>query len=140
MLEPNASGNGLGAVLMQQGIPIAYYSKTIGPRAAAMSTYDKEVLAILEALKKWRHYLLGSELFMKTDQKSLIFITEQKFAQGLQHKLLLKLLEFSYKIDYKKGKENKAADALSRRDCALMATTIVSPVCIDTVEQSYPQD
>jgi len=52
VLEADASGNGIGAVLMQQGKPISFMSKTLGPRAAALSTYEKEAMAILEALKK----------------------------------------------------------------------------------------
>jgi hypothetical protein len=59
-LETDASGTGLGAVLMQQGKPIAYFSKALGSKAVAMSTYDKEALAILESLKRWRHYFLGT--------------------------------------------------------------------------------
>jgi hypothetical protein len=92
VLETDACGNGIGAVLMQQGKPIAYFSRTLGIRNAAMSTYDKEALAILEALKRWRHYFLDSDLIIKTDQKILKYITEQKVAEGIQHKLLLKLL------------------------------------------------
>jgi hypothetical protein len=68
-LETDACGTGIGAVLMQQGKPIAYFSKTLGIKNAALSTYDKEALAILEALKRWRHYLLDSDLVIKTDQK-----------------------------------------------------------------------
>jgi hypothetical protein len=139
-LETDANGTGICIVLMQRGKPIAYYNRTIGRRAAAMSTYDKEALAILEALKRWRHYFLGSELVIKTDQKSLKFITEQKVAEGIQHKLLLKLLEFNYTIEYKKGKENKAADALSRRDSSLMAITVIQPAWIEAVLASYQQD
>lgn len=55
-LECDASGAGVGAVLMQQHKPIAYYSKSLGPKAAALSTYEKEAIAILESLRKWRHY------------------------------------------------------------------------------------
>jgi transposase InsO family protein len=105
-----------------------------------MSTYDKEALAILEALKKWRHYFLDSDLIIKTDQKSLKYITEQKVAEGIQHKLLLKLLQFNYTIEYKKGKENKAADALSRRDSNLLSLTVIQPTWTESVEHSYIQD
>lgn len=52
ILETDACGTGLGAVLMQEGQPIAFYSKTLGTRAAAQSVYEKEAMAILEALKK----------------------------------------------------------------------------------------
>jgi hypothetical protein len=139
-LETDASGTGLRAILMQMGRPIAYFSKTLGTKSAALSTYDKEALAILEALKRWRHYFLGTELLIKTDQQSLKFITEQKVAEGIQHKLLLKLLEFNYSIDYKKGKENKAADALSRKSPILLATTVITPTWVEAVEHSYVDD
>lgn len=61
---------------MQKGRPIAYYSKSLGVKSAVLSTYEKEAMAILEALKKWRHYFLGNPLIIKTDQKSLKFISE----------------------------------------------------------------
>jgi hypothetical protein len=77
---------------------------------------------------------------IKTDQQSLKYITEQKVSEGIQHKLMLKLLEFNYKIEYKKGKENKVADALSRRDSLMMAVTAVTPAWASTVETSYTND
>ena len=66
-LECGASGIGIGAVLMQKHMPIAYYSKSLGPKAAALPTYEKEDVAILESLRKWRHYFLGSSPIIKTD-------------------------------------------------------------------------
>jgi predicted Zn-dependent protease len=53
-LETNACATGLGAVLMQQGKPLSFFSKSLGPGTSAQSIYEKEALAILEALKKWR--------------------------------------------------------------------------------------
>lgn len=140
VLETDACGTGLGAVLMQAGKPLAFYSKSLGPKAVAQSIYEKDALAILEALKKWRHYLLGNPLIIKTDQQSLRFITNQRLTEGIQHKLLLKLLEFDYTIEYKKGKENIVVDALSRRDSKCHAMTVCVPEWIEDVKLSYIDD
>lgn len=141
ILEADASGHGIGAVLMQNGRPLAYLSKAIGPKAAALSTYDKEALAILEALKKWKHYFLGTSLIIRTDQASLKYINEQRITEGVQHKLLIKLLSYDYKIEYKKGQENKAADALSRmQQLNALTTTVIVPQWITEVAASYSTD
>jgi hypothetical protein len=100
---------------MQQGRPIAFFSKALGQKALAQSIYEKEALAILESLRKWRHYLLGNKLIIRTDQKSLKYLSSQRLLEGIQHKLMLKLLEFDFSIEYKQGKENTVADALSRK-------------------------
>jgi hypothetical protein len=114
-LETDACSSGIGAVLMQEGRPIAFYSQCLGPKTNAQSIYEKEALAILHALKKWRHYFLGNKVVIKTDQQALKYLGSQRLLEGIQHKLMLKLLEFDYKIEYKKGKENAVADALSRQ-------------------------
>lgn len=112
-VETDTSGIGIGGVLMQKGRPIVYFSNTLRVRSVALSTYDKESMVILEALKRWRHYFLGNQLILKTDKQSLKFIAGQKVSEGIQHKLMLRLLEFIYVIEYKKGKENRVAYALS---------------------------
>jgi hypothetical protein len=68
VLETDASRFRLGVVLMQQGRPIAFYSEALGPKASSQSTYYKEAFAILQALKRWRHYFLGGSLVIRTDQ------------------------------------------------------------------------
>jgi ribonuclease HI len=72
-LEADASDYGIGAVLMQQGKPMSFLSKSIGLRATRLSTYY-EVMAILEALKKWKHYFSATSLIIITDQLSLKYI------------------------------------------------------------------
>jgi hypothetical protein len=139
VLECDASGAGIGAVLMQNKRPLTFFSKALGVRVAALSTYEKEAITILEALKKWRHYLLGTQLVIKSDYQSLKYMNEQRVTTGVQHKLLLKLLEFNYIIEYKKGQDNRVADALSRKD-QLMAITTVTPTWVEDIETSYDSD
>lgn len=74
VLETDACGTRIGVVLMQEGRPIAYFSKSLGKKAASSSTYEKEAIAILEALKKWRHYFLGNQVVIRTNQQSLKFM------------------------------------------------------------------
>jgi hypothetical protein len=145
VLETDASGVGLGAVLMQKGQPLAFFSKTLGIKSQAQSIYEKEAAAILEALKKWRHYLVGNKLVIRTDQQSLKFLTSQRLLEGVQHKLMLKLLEYDYSIEYKKGSDNTVADALSRKvdhhsseEC--LAITTVIPKWMEEVITSYATD
>jgi len=56
-IETDASNNGVGAVLLQQGHPLAFISKPLGPRTQGLSTYEKEYMAILLAVEQWRSYL-----------------------------------------------------------------------------------
>lgn len=139
VLEIDASGTGLGAVMMQHGKPIAYYSSTLCPKNAALSTYEKEALAIIKALKRWRHYFLGNDLIIRIDHQSLQFMTDQRVATSIQHKLMLKLLEFHFVLEYKKGKENIVVDALSRKNTC-MAISMATPEWISEVENSYSAD
>lgn len=78
IVETNASGLGLGAVLIQAGRPIAYLSKTLSPINKEQSVYERELMAIVLALQKWCHYLLGCHFQVRTDQRSLKFLIEQK--------------------------------------------------------------
>jgi hypothetical protein len=68
-IEIDASGSGVGAVLQQNGHPLAFISKALGPQNLGLSTYEKEYLAIVMAVDQWRYYLLQNEFFIHTDQK-----------------------------------------------------------------------
>jgi hypothetical protein len=67
-IEIDASGSGVGAVLIQDGHPLAFISKSLGSRKRGLSTYEKEYLAILVAIDQWRHYLMHGEFYIHTDQ------------------------------------------------------------------------
>lgn len=114
-IETDASATGIGAVLIQDGHPIAYLSKALGQKSQALCTYEKECLAMILAVTKWKPYLQHMEFHIMTDQRSLIHLGEQQIHEGLQQKAFIKLLGLQYKLIYKRGLENKAADALSRQ-------------------------
>lgn len=138
VVETDACYHGIGAVLMQDGHLLAYLSKALGPRNLGLSVYEKELLAI----QKWRPYLICGTFVIRTDQKSLKHLLEQKISTPLQHKYLSKLLGFNYIIEYKRGTENQAADALSKRDTdgELTQITSMQPLWMQEVIQSYEGD
>jgi len=113
-VETDACGEGLGAVLMQQGQPIAFLSKALAERQKSLSIYEKEFLALIMAVEKWRPYLQRQEFVILTDHKSLSYLNEQTLHSELQRKAMTRLMGLHFRIVYKPGKENNAADALSR--------------------------
>jgi hypothetical protein len=82
----------------------------------------------------------GNKLIIRTDQESLKFMMTQRLSESIQHKLLLELLKFNYIIEYKKGKENKVADALSRKETNLVAISSATPAWVVDIEASYSRD
>ena len=97
VVETDASGMGIGAVLQQEGHPIAYLSKTLSPKHQSLSTYEKEFLAMLMALDKWKGYLQDRHFKIKTGHFSLKFLLDQRFTTPFQAKWLLmrgKMLRF----------------------------------------------
>ncbi|CAM8908644.1 unnamed protein product [Rhodiola kirilowii] len=114
VVETDASNTGIGAVLMQEHHPICYISRALGPRRQPLSVYEKELLAVVHAVQTWSSYLTHRPFIIKTDQRSLKYLLEQKVTTPFQHMWLSKLMGYSFEIQYKQGKENYAADALSR--------------------------
>lgn len=115
VIETDACDVGIGAVLMQEGHPLAYVSKALGPRNQSPSVYEKECLAILLAIEQWRSYLQVKEFIIRTDQKSLSHLDDQRLHTEWQQKALTKMMGLTYRIIYKKGSTNTVADSLSRR-------------------------
>lgn len=95
-VETYACNDGVGAVLMQAGQPIAYLSKALGEKHKHLSIYEKEFLALIMAIEKWCHYLQRQESVISTDQ-SLSYLTEQNLHFDLQRKAMTRMMVYSSK-------------------------------------------
>jgi len=77
-LECDASGVGIGVVLLQGGHPIAYFSEKLNGASLNYPTYDKELYALVRALQTWEHYLVSKEFVIHSDHESLKYLKSQK--------------------------------------------------------------
>ena len=78
VMECNASSLGIRAILMQDHRPLAFHSQALKGRSLHLSTYEKEFLDLISAVKRWRLYLVGKPLVIKTEQQSLKFLLKQR--------------------------------------------------------------
>ena len=74
IIQCDAFGIGIRAVLIQHGRPIAYMSQVIHGNALQLSTYEKELMTLVLTVKKWRPYLLGHHFKIQTDHHSLKYL------------------------------------------------------------------
>jgi hypothetical protein len=110
----DASNVAIGGVLLQNSQCIAFESRKLRKSEKNYHTTDKECLAIVYCLMKWKCYLEGSTFVVKTDHKALEYLMTKKELSGRQARWTEKLSQFEFKIEYVKGADNGAADALSR--------------------------
>jgi len=112
----DASGKGLGCVLMQHGKVIAYASRQLKTHEINYSVHDLELAAVVFALRVWRHFLYGSRVQIFTDHKSLRYLMTQKELNMRQIRWVELIKDYDCVIEYHPGKANVVADALSRKN------------------------
>jgi hypothetical protein len=115
----DASGFAIGVVLSKEDRPIAYFSEKLNKAKVKYSTYDKEFYAIIQALKKWRHYLIPKEFVLYSDNHALQFVTQQEKLNQRHVKWIEYMKNFTFVIKHIYGTANKVVDALSRK-CLLL--------------------
>ncbi|WVZ89065.1 hypothetical protein U9M48_035522 [Paspalum notatum var. saurae] len=123
----DASRDGLGCVLMQEGKVIAYASRQLRKHELNYPTHDLELAAVVHALKIWRHYLYVQRCGIYTDHKSLKYIFTQNELNMRQRRWLELIKDYDMEIHYHPGKANVVADALSRKSYANMALGFMMP-------------
>jgi hypothetical protein len=111
----DASGTGLGCVLMQENRVIAYASRSLRPHEVNYPTHDLELAAVVYALKICWHYLMGNHCNIFTDHKSLKYIFTQSELNMRQRRWLELIKDYDLEVHYHPGKANVVADALSRK-------------------------
>jgi hypothetical protein len=109
----DASDFGVGAVLLQEGRPVAYFSKKLNQAERNYSTTEKELAGVLYALKEWRCYLLGRSFKLTTDHKSNAFLQEQSSLSPRRARWAEFLQNFDIEWEWAPGRTNPA-DPLSR--------------------------
>ena len=122
ILDTDASGTGVGAVLSQIGEDgkehvIAYYSKTLSKTERQYCVTRRELLAVIMAVKHFHHYLYGVHFLIRTDHGALTWLTNFKNPEGQLARWLEILGTYNYTIKHRAGLRHGNADGLSRRPC-----------------------
>lgn len=139
MLYTDASDTGLGAVLQQGDAVIAYASRSLKSAEKNYSVIEKECLALVHAVKHFKHYLLGRLFVVYTDHNPLQWLSSQKM-EGKLCRWALQLQEFEFEIRYRKGSQNSNADALSRQPTIAVTEVLCGPSTNQELQQAQSAD
>jgi hypothetical protein len=142
-IESDSSNFATGSVLIQDGHPVCYHSRKFSSAEMNYPVHERELLGLLDALRKWRHLLHGSKIVAHTDHKSIIYLFSQPTLSGRQARWMIELAEFDLDIKYKEGCSNIVADALSRRpdmELNLISTCNLDEQLISSIKTGYDSD
>ena len=124
-VETDASDFAIGATLNQNGRPVAFHARTLNNAEQKHSSVEKEAYAIIEALRKWKHLLLGRHFDLVTDQRSVSFMLDLKHASKIKNDKILRwrleLAAYDFTTIYRPGNLNCARDTFSRATSAAVS-------------------
>ena len=121
VVETDASGVGLGAVLMQDGRPVAYASRALKPSEVAAPITLLELSAVLFALRRWHMYLDGAKFTLVTDHMALTWLNKQTNRPGPLGRWASELIGYDYVVVHRPGRRHHKADSLSRCIASILA-------------------
>ena len=117
----------IAGTLNQEGRPIAFHSRTLSPAEQRRSSVEKEVYAVVEALKKWRHLLIGRRFTLVTEQKSVSSMFDRHHGDKIKNKKIMRwrmdLSSFYFEILHRPGRKMIGPDTLSRAFCGTVGTS-----------------
>jgi hypothetical protein len=131
----------MGAFLQQYGKPICFHSEMFNGVVINYPTYDKELYALVQSVKKWKHYLLGKETIIHTDHQPLQYLQSQSKLQQARHFRWMGFLQqFHLVIRYKKRIFNKVSNMLSRPIVSASVILKQSPIMHESYVEQYALD
>lgn len=138
-LHTDASDRALGAVLSQNGRPIAYYSKKLLPAESRYMTYEREALAVVKSVKKWHHLIHNNlPITIHCDNKGVTCLLKQNFTNARQARWSCFLQQYNIQFQFIPGKENKVADGISRQYDGLNHVTTQGE--LNLVSRYFPKE
>lgn len=123
----------------QAGRLVAFYNEKMYEAKQKYSSYDLEFYALVQALRKWRHYLLPKEFVVFIDNQGLSFINSQEKLSNRHIKWIEYLQAYTFTIKHKKGQLNKVADVLSKRLLIVQEVTLQS-IGVESFKELYKED
>jgi hypothetical protein len=139
VIECDASGIGIGGVLMQERKPVAYFSEKLGGAQLNYSMDDKKLYALVRVLETWQHYLWPKEFVIHLDHEALKDLKGQAKLNCRHDKWIEFIETFPYVGTYKKGRDNIVADALSRKHTLLNQLEVKVPG-LESIKELYTFD
>jgi hypothetical protein len=138
-VDCDASIVGIGAMLSQEGRLVEFFNEKLSEARQKRTTYELEFYVVIQAMKHWEHYLIHQEFVLYSDHVALNFVNTQNTLNQMHVRWIAFMQKFTFVLKHKSGKQNKVADALSRRS-ALLVTLQSEITSLDHLRALYAKD